>query len=339
MSATLNQDFHRVLQDVKQRKLQPIYFLEGEEPFFIDQVIAEIQENLLTPEEKEFNLSVFYGRDSDIDDILATARRYPMMSEFNVVVVREAQHLKRIENLENYCNQPIPSTILAIAFKGKKLDKRKSLAKSLKKSAVFIESKKLYENQVPQWIEDYCRSLKMGIEPLAVKMLADHQGSDLAQLSNSLNKLRVLMGEGAAITPQDVEKNIGISREYNVFEFVNAIGRRDKQKVFRIARFFARNPKNGHPVFVIDQVYNFFSKLLIFHSQRDKTPANISQKLKVHRFFVKDYETAARYYSPKQIVKVMRYLRKYDLGSKGKDMGSAKESDILRELSFVLMNI
>lgn len=327
------------IRDIKNGLVKPLYFIGGEEPYFVDALINHISDNLLDEAEMDFNKTTFYGKDANFNDILSAAKRFPMMSQYNLVVVKEAQFLKGFEELESYFANPAPDTVLAIGFKGKKPNGTKKWVKTLKKNAVYIESNKLYDNQIPALIEKFAKNKKLNIEPTAVRVLADNMGTDLSQLSNSIDKLSSLLGDGATITTKDIEKNIGISREFNVFEFINAVGAKDKMKVHRIADYFGKNPKAGNPIMVITLLNSFFSKVMVYHSLKDKSSSNVASTLKINPYFVKDYQTGARNYSQQSLVHVFNYLRKYDLMSKGKGAGMIKEDGILKELCFILMNI
>ena len=238
----------QILDSIKKGDVKPVYFLTGDEPFYIDGISNYIEENLLDDNEKEFNQTVYYGRDVKVEDIISTAKRYPMMAERQVVIIKEAQDLARtIEDLLPYVENPQPTTVLVLCYKYKKLDKRKKLSKEIIKSGVYFESKKLYENQVPEWIRKVVSKRGYTITPKAAQMLVEFIGNDLSKVNNELEKLQLIIKQGDSITPTLVEENIGISKDYNNFELQNAISRRDVKKAFGIIQYFGNNPKN-HPL-------------------------------------------------------------------------------------------
>ncbi|MDC8004884.1 DNA polymerase III subunit delta [Aureisphaera galaxeae] len=321
----------KIISDIKNGKASPIYFLMGEEPYYIDGISDYIEKNLLTEEEKGFNQMVLYGRDVSIDDIVSNAKRYPMMAERQVVIVKEAQDLARtIENLASYAENPQPTTVLVICYKYKKLDARKKLSKVLKKSAVLFESKKLYENQVPDWIRRVMGGKGYTISPKAAQMLTEFLGNDLSKVNNELEKLQLIVKPGEQITPQIIEENIGISKDFNNFELQNAIGVRDVKKAFGIVQYFAQNPRNHPIVMTIALLYNFFSKLLKYHSLSN--PSDAPKVLGVNPYFIKDYEMAARNYPMKKVSKIVATIREIDMKSKGVGAANVPQGDLLKEL-------
>ncbi|RZJ58763.1 MAG: DNA polymerase III subunit delta, partial [Flavobacterium sp.] len=285
----------KILNDIKQGNIRPIYFLMGEEPYYIDKLTEYIEHNILSEEEKGFNQMVLYGKDVTIEDVISNAKRYPMMAERQVVIVKEAQELSRtIEKLESYAENPQPTTVLVLAYKYKTLDKRKKVTKVLEKAGMVFESKKLYENQVGDWIKRVLSGKGYNIEPKAAAMLVEFLGNDLGKISNELDKLTIILPQGSTITPKVIEDNIGISKDYNVFELRKAIGERDQLKAYKIADYFANNPKDNPLVMTTGLVFGFFSQLLQYHGLKDKTPSNAAKILKVNPYFVKDYDVALR---------------------------------------------
>jgi DNA polymerase-3 subunit delta len=330
--------YNEVLSNVKIRKFSPVYFFHGEEPFYIDKLIDTFQSSVLTADEKEFNQTVFYGRDATTEHIISAARRYPMMAEYNVVIIREAQDLgKKLDELDAYIKQVNPTTIFCIGYKGK-VDKRKAIVKKLIKAGEVVESKPLYDNQVPNWIQDQVKQHGLKITIPAALLLSNQLGSNLHKLDNALSKLVILCGKGAEITPLEIEKNIGISKDFNVFEFVNAIGSRNKEKAYQIASYFAANPKAGDPIFIVTQLFTFFSKLMALHYLPNKGKAQVASALKVNPFFVDQYLQSAKHYNAGKVVQNVGYLREYDMKFKGKGSGSINKEDLLKELCFKIMN-
>lgn len=326
-----------IINDLKNGKTKPIYFLMGDEPYYIDGISKYIEENVLSEEEKGFNQMVLYGRDITIDDVVSNAKRYPMMAEKQVVIVKEAQDLSRtIENLVNYAKNPQPTTILVMCYKYKTLDKRKKLAKEIAKTGVLFESKKLYENQVPDWIKRVLAGKGYTITPKAAQMLVEFLGNDLSKVNNELEKLQLILNAGGQITPQLIEENIGISKDFNNFELQNAIGERDMKKAFAIVQYFSQNPKNNPIVVTIGLLYGFFSKLLKYHALSNKRDA--SRMLGINPYFIKDYQTAARNFPMKKVSSAIAAIREVDMKSKGVGAANLSQGDLLKELLIKVFN-
>lgn len=324
-------DANTIINTIKSGTIHPIYFLMGEEAYFIDKISSFIESSILTEEEKGFNQVILYGRDVTIDDIVSNAKRYPMMAERQVVIVKEAQDLSRtIENLVTYAENPQPTTVLVFCYKYKKLDARKKLAKTIKKTGVLFESKKLYDNKVPDWIKGVLATKGYTITPKAAQMLVEFLGNDLGKVFNELQKLQLILPDGKQITPQDIEENIGISKDFNNFELQNAIGARDIKKAFAIVQYFAQNPKNHPLVMTVSLLYSFFSKLLTYHSLSNK--ANASKALGVNPYFIKDYQLAASNYPMKKVSAIITAVKEADLKSKGVGAANMPQGDILKEL-------
>lgn len=328
----------QIVADIKSRKLKPIYFLMGEEAYYIDRISDFIEENVLSEDERGFNQMVLYGRDVTIDDIVSNAKRFPMMAEYQVIIVKEAQDLSRtIENLTNYAKQPQPSTILVMNYKYKTIDKRKSLYKTLNKMGVVYESKKLYENQVADWIRRVLAPKDYSIAPKAAQMLVEFLGTDLSKINNELNKLQIILPKGTQISPEDIEENIGISKDFNNFELRKAIGDGDIKKAHQIIHYFAENPKDNPMVVTVSLLFNFFSQLLHFHGMADKSPRNVASALKINPYFVNEYVTAARNFPMRKVSEVIGVLREFDVKSKGVGSNAVPQGDLLRELLVRIM--
>lgn len=333
-------DYQKILADLKIKQYSPVYFLEGEEPYYIDVVSDYILEHVLTDSEKSFNQTLLYGKDITLDTILTAARRYPMMAERQVVVVREAQNIRDIEELTSYIEKPSPSTLLVLCYKYKTIDKRKKLYKAIQKNGVYLESKPLYENQVPAWIVEYLKTQRLGIEPKAVAMITDHVGNNLQRIVNELDKVIFPAVPGTSITVDDVEKNIGISKEYNAFEFQKALGSKDIYKTNRIMNYLVENEKSTSIQMIISLLVAYFRKILTYHSMENKTSqSEVAQKLGVSPFFVNDYITAGRNYPLQKAVLVLSLLREYDLRSKGARGGTTANGELLRELTYKILHI
>jgi DNA polymerase-3 subunit delta len=333
-------EYQKILADLKIKQYSPVYFLEGEEPYYIDVVSDYILEHVLTDSEKSFNQTLLYGKDITLDTILTAARRYPMMAERQVVVVREAQNIKDIEELTSYIEKPAPSTVLVLCYKYKTIDKRKKLYKAIQKNGVYLESKPLYENQVPAWIVEYLKTQRLGIEPKAVAMITDHVGNNLQRIVNELDKVIFPAVPGTSITVDDVEKNIGISKEYNAFEFQKALASKDIYKTNRIMNYLIENEKSASIQMIISLLVGYFRKILTYHSMENKAnQSEVAQKLGISPFFVNDYITAGRHYPLQKAVLVLSLLREYDLRSKGARGGTTGNGELLRELTYKILHI
>jgi DNA polymerase-3 subunit delta len=331
--------YDQLIGDLKNKVYKPVYFLWGDEPYYIDLVSAHIAKNVLTEAEQSFNQTVLYGKDSVVSQVSDLARRFPMMSSHQVVILKEAQEMKDFGDLLAYVEQPQPSTLLVINYKYKKPDKRQKIFKALEKKAVWFESKKMYDNQVPGWIAGYASNHKYRIEPKASALLAEFLGSDLSKIANEVEKLMVAIGKKSeTITPALVEKHIGFSKDFNQFELQDALGRRDVVKAMQIINYFAENEKKYPFPLTIVSLYFYFSKLLLFHYTKDKSKQNLAATLKVNPYFVKDYESAARRYSAAKVVKIISLLRIYDMRSKGYDGHSTPVRELTRELVFKILH-
>jgi DNA polymerase III subunit delta len=332
-------DVTRIVNDIKQGNIKPLYFFMGEEPYYIDKLTDFIEDNVLTEEEKGFNQVVLYGKDVSIEEVVSNAKRYPMMADRQVVIVKEAQELSRtIEKLESYAENPQPTTVLVFAYKYKTLDKRKKVTKLIDKHGVVFESKKLYENQVADWIKRVLSGKGYTIEPKAAAMLVEFLGNDLSRISNELDKLAIILPQGSTISPKAIEDNIGISKDYNVFELRKAIGERDQLKAYKIADYFANNPKDNPLVMTVGLVFGFFSQLLMYHGLKDKSPGNVAKVLKVNPYFVKDYDVAVRNYPMKKVSAIVATLREIDVKSKGVGAGNVPQHDLLKEMLVKIFN-
>ncbi len=327
----------QIVNDIKKGDIKSVYFLMGEEAYYIDAISNFIESTILSEEEKGFNQMVLYGRDVSIDDIVSHAKRYPMMAERQVIIVKEAQDLSRtIEGLVAYVENPQPTTVLVFCYKYKTLDKRKKLSKTLAKNAVLFESKKLYENQVPDWIRRVLSGRGHTITPKAAQMLVEFLGNDLAKINNELQKLQLIMQPGEQITPQLIEENIGISKDFNNFELQKAIGEKNVKRAFAIMQYFHQNPKKNPLVMTVALLYGFFAKLLKYHSLSNKGDA--AKVLKVSPYFVKDYQVAARNYPMKKVSAIISSIRDIDMKSKGVGASNLSQADLLKELLIKIFN-
>ncbi len=332
-------DVTKIVSDIKNGDIKPIYFLMGEEPYYIDRISEFIENNVLSDEEKGFNQMVLYGRDVAIEDVVDNAKRFPMMADRQVVIVKEAQDLYRtIDKLCSYAEKPQPSTVLVICYKYKKIDKRKTLYKTIQKNGLVYESKKLYENQVAEWIRRVLSGKTYKIDTKAAAMLVEFLGTELSKINNELEKLMLILPVGSTITPKDIEENIGISKDYNNFELRKAVGERNALKVNRIINYFAHNQRANPIVMTVSLLNSFFTQLLIYHSLNDKSKSNVAKVLKVNPYFVSDYSIAAKNYPMRKVSQVIAFLREADLKSKGVGANALPAGDILKELLFKIIH-
>ncbi|MFI0426610.1 MAG: DNA polymerase III subunit delta [Flavobacterium sp.] len=329
----------QITKDIKAGNFKPIYFFMGEEPYYIDKLTDFIDDNVLSEDEKGFNQMTIYGRDTTIEEVVSHAKRYPMMADRQVVIVKEAQELSRnIDKLEAYAENPQPTTILVFAYKYKTLDKRKKITKLLDKVGVVYESKKLYENQVGDWIKRVLSGQGYSIEPKAAAILVEFLGTDLSKISNELDKLKIILPKGHTFTPKDIEENIGFSKDYNNFELRKAIGEKNQVKAYQIIDYFAQNPKDNPLVVTTGLVFGFFSQLLQYHGLKDKSQFNAAKVLKVSPYFIKDYEIAFKNYPMKKVSAIVAALRDIDVKSKGVGASSMSQHDLLKELLIHIFN-
>lgn len=329
----------KIVNDIKSGNLKPIYFLTGEEPYYIDRLSDYIEQNVLSEEEKSFNQTVFYGRDVTMEDIVSSAKRYPMMAERQVIIVKEAQDLaKTIDQLENYADNPMPTTVLVFCYKYKTLDKRKKVTKLLAKNGLVFESKKLYDNQMGDWIKRVLAPKNYTIEPKASAMLVEFLGTDLNKINNELQKLQIILPKGSTITPKHIEDNIGFSKDFNVFELRKAIGERNQLKAYQIANYFADNPKDNPMVVTTSLVFSFFVQLLQYHGLKDKNPKNVATVLKVNPFFLKDYDLALKNYPMRKVSAIVGALRDIDMKSKGVGANALPNADLMKEMLVKVFN-
>jgi DNA polymerase-3 subunit delta len=329
----------KIINDIKAGNIKPIYFLMGDEPYYIDKLTEYIEQNVLQEHERDFNQTILYGRDVTVEDIIGNAKRFPMMADRQVVVVREAQELsKTIDKIESYVENPQPTTVLVFAYKYKTLDKRKKVTKLLDKHGVVFESKKMYDNQVGTWISRVLQGKGYTIEPKANAMLVEFLGNDLSRISNELNKLQIILPKGHTINPKDIEENIGFSKDFNVFELQNALGSKNQLKAYQIAQYFADNPKDNPMVVTTSLVFSFFVKLLKYHGLKDKNPKNVASVLGVSPYFLKDYDVALRNYPMKKVSSIVATLRDIDVKSKGVGANAISTHDLLKEMLVKIFN-
>ena len=345
-------DFEKIVSDLKNKVYHPVYLLMGEEPYFIDVIADLIEKNILDASEKEFNQTILYGGETNIRQVIGEAKAYPMMSNYRVVIVREAQNMKDMaprasakeegedkkHPLEIYLENPQKTTILVFCHKYKTIDMRTAFAKNISKRAVVMKSDTMYDYKVPKWVEGFVKEKGYSIEAHASQLLTEFLGNDLSKIANELGKLFLNVPSGTKITSDHIQKFIGVSKEYNNFELHEAIGRRDVLKANRIINYFASNPKDNPLVVTVASLAGYFSKMLVYHSLADKSQNNVASALKVPPFFVKDYTTAAHNYSFAKVTGVVSLLREYDMKSKGYESTGVGEGELLKELLFKILH-
>ncbi len=327
-----------ILNEIKSGKIHPIYFLMGEESFFIDQISSFIETSVLDETQRGFDQTVLYGKDTSIDEIVSSAKRYPMMATRQVVIVKEAQNLSRtIEQLLPYANNPQQTTTLVFCYKYKSIDKRKALYKALSKAHVVFESNKIYDSKIPSFISGVLQKRNIKITPKASYLLADFLGNDLSKISNELEKLQLVIGNDDTITPELIQKNIGISKDFNNFELQKAIAQLNRKKAYQIVHYFSENQKQHPMVVTVATLYSFFTKLMTLHTVTDRNPKTLSRAIGVSPYFLDDYVSAAKNFPMRRISGVFQTLRIMDTKSKGVD-ASLKPKDLYNELVFRILN-
>jgi DNA polymerase-3 subunit delta len=336
-----------IIKDLKARKFKPVYLLQGEEPYYIDQIVDYMEAHILAEGEKGFNQTVLYGKDTDMPTILNAAKRYPMMSEYQLIIVKEAQDLKWGKETDggskegdfvlNYFEKPLPSTILVLAYKYANFDKRKKVYKAINSSGIVFQSDPVRDYKLMPWIEDHIKRRGYKIEPQAAALMAEYLGTDLSKIANEVEKLCLNIDKSTVIQTDHIQRNIGISKEYNVFELQKALASRNVLKSNQIINYFAGNPKANPMIMVMANLNSYFTKILKYHYLPNKNDA--ARELGVSPYFVKDYEAAARTFSLGKTFDIINLLREYDLKSKGLDStGSTADGDLLKELVFKMLH-
>lgn len=329
-----------ILQDIRKKIFKPVYLLMGDESYYIDLICDAIIDNALNETERDFNQTILYG--ADVDDfavVVNAAKRFPMMAEHQLIVVKEAQNIRGIDSLSYYLQKPLMSTILVICYKNGSL-KNKKIVAGIEKIGLVYESKKLYDNQLPAFITNYVATKSLSIDPKAASMMADFVGNDLSRLSGELDKLAISLPEGSMrITPEAVERNVGISKDFNNFELLNAIITRNVSKAAQIVQYFEQNPKNNPLVVTISVLFNFFSNLMLCYFAADRSENGIQRELNLRSVYqVRDYVTAMRNYNAYKCIDIIELIRQYDARSKGIGSGAmSNDGDLLRELVFKIM--
>jgi DNA polymerase-3 subunit delta len=322
----------KILNDWKRNQFKPVYWLEGEEEYYINKLVDYAEHQILPESEKSFNLTVFYGKDADWPTIINTCCRYPMFGERQIVLLKEAQQMRDIDKLEPYIQKPLSSTILIVAYKEKKVDGRSKLAKLLKEKAMLLSTKKLYDNQLPEWANELVKSKGYSISQKALALLVDHVGNDLSRIDNEIEKMLVNLGSRTNITDDDIEKYVGISKEYNVFELQDALARKDVSKALRIIQYFESNPKAAPIQLILPALYNFFSKTYMLFGQPGADEKSIATSLGVSPFFVKDYMLTAKNYTYTGVENALLLLHQYNLRSIGVNSIATEDASLLKEM-------
>jgi DNA polymerase III subunit delta len=345
-----------IKRDLKNKIYHPVYLLQGDEPYYIDAVTEMLENSVLDDIEKEFNQTVLYGKDCEVLSLISAAKRYPMMSNYQVVIVKEAQEIKALfpkakvkgedsdedksdsSPLLNYFTNPLSSTLLVLAMKYKGLDKRGKLYKAIEKNGVVFESKKMYDDKLPKWIENYLAEKNSKITPKASLLMSEHLGNDLSRIANECDKLLVNIKSKETIDAHHIELYIGVSKEFNIFELQKALGKRDVYTCIKIANYFTANPKSNPIQVTLAMLYSYFSKILLYHSLQDKSRNGVATALKVNPFFVDDYFTAGKNYSPEHVEKNISLLREFDLKSKGVGSSVMGNDDFMKEFVYKLIH-
>ncbi|MDR0793688.1 MAG: DNA polymerase III subunit delta [Chitinophagaceae bacterium] len=328
----------KIIGDWKKKNFKPVYWLEGEEPYFIDKVMNYAEHNILSETEANFNLTIFYGRDADAVTVVNVCRQYPMIGEKQVVLIKEAQHMRDILKLESYVENPMASTVLVISYKDKKVDARTKFAKALKEYGEIFSTKKLYDNQLPEWVNQLLQQKGLSITQKALLLLVDHIGNDLSRLENEIDKLIVSVAGRKQITEQDIETYVGVSKEFNVFELQDAVAKKNLPKAIRIVQYFEANPKAASIQALLPSLYSFFSKVAMIFGAGSNDEKMIASTISVHPYFVKDYLAAAKIYNYTGTEKVLLLLHQYNLRSIGIHDTGTEDGSLMKELLVKMLN-
>ena len=327
----------KIITDWKKKSFKPVYWLEGEEEYFIDKAVEFAEHHILTESEASFNLTIFYGKDANWPDVINACRRYPMFAERQVVLLKEAQQMKEVEKLESYMENPLHSTILVVSYKEKKLDARKKFAKLIKEKGVLLTTKKMYDNQLPEWTEELLRSKGLTITQKGLALLIDHIGNDLTRIDNEVDKILVNLGKRTGITEDDIENFIGVSKDYNVFELQSALAAKDLARSIRIIQYFDANPKAAPIQLVLPSLYSFFSKVFMIFGAGTSDEKTIATSIGVNPYFMKEYLLAARMYTYPGVEKALLLLHHYNLKAVGVGDTGTRDASLLKEMIVKMM--
>lgn len=336
-------DLENIFKNIKNKEFSPIYFFYGEEPYYIDLAVKELENNILSEEEKAFNQTIIYGKDTSYSEILSLAKQYPMMGEYQVIIVKEAQDLKPNKEeqtiFENYAKQPVSSTILIFAHKQKKIEPIKKAVKVLDKNKMLFLSETVRDYNLAKWIQDQCSRLKIKTTPNISHLLAEYIGNDLSRISNELNKIKLILKKDEILDEKLVEQHIGISKEYNIFELQKALGAKDVSTAMKITNYMSKNTKNTPIIMVIGNLYNFFSNIILYSTLAGQSPQNIASTMGINPYFIKDYDLASRHYPLKYATRIISILREFDLKNKGLGANQTHEGELLKEMIYKILNI
>jgi len=327
-----------ILIDWKRKNFKPIYWLEGEEEYFIDKAINYAEHNILNEEEAAFNLSIFYGKDTNLTSLINTCRRYPMAAERQVIILKEAQQMKDIEKLETYVDNPLATTVLIVSYKDKKLDARKKFAKIIKDKGVLVTTKKMYDNQLPEWTQELLQSKGLTISQKGLALLVDHIGNDLTRIENEIDKMSVNLGIRKNISEDDIEQYIGVSKDFNVFELQAALAEKDIGRSIRIIQYFESNPKAAPIQLILPSLYSFFSKVFMIFGANSIDEKGIAAAIGVNPYFMKDYLKAAKLYTYPGVERALLLLHNYNLKSIGVGDTGTEDASLLKEMVIKMMS-
>lgn len=332
-----------ILKSIKNKAFLPVYFLHGEEPYYIDVAVKSFENDVLEEDEKAFGQTVAYGKDTNIAEIISLAQQFPMFGNYNLIIVKEAQDLKFGEDeckiLESYIENPVPTTILVFAHKHKKVDSRKKFTKLLQKNSQIFLSEPVKEWNLAKWIAEECAALGIKTAPNISHLLAEYLGNDLSRIANELSKLKMILKDGEILDEKLVEMHIGISKDFNVFELQKALGQKNAEKAMKIAYYIGKNPKSNPFVMMVGNLYNFFSNIIIYHTMHGQSQQSIAAELGINPFFVKDYAEAARFYPLKHATRIISILREIDLKSKGLGANQTDDGELLKEMVYKILNV
>ena len=327
----------KIISDWKKKNFKSVYWLEGEEEYFIDKAVDYAEHHILNESELPFNLSVFYGKDANWADIINACRRYPMFAERQVILLKEAQQMKDVEKLESYIANPLSSTVFVVSYKDKKLDARKKFAKLVKEKGELVSTKKMYDSKLPEWTQEMLQSKGLTITQKGLLLLVDHIGNDLTRIENETDKLSVNLGKRTHITEDDIEQYIGVSKDYNVFELQASLAAKDFARSIQIIRYFEANPKAGPIQLILPSLYSFFSKVFMVCGSGSNDEKAIAATIGVNPFFMKDYMQAARLYTYPGVEKVLLLLHSYNLKSVGIGSIGTEDASLLKEMVVKMM--
>jgi DNA polymerase III subunit delta len=329
----------KIIAEWKQKKFKPLYWLEGDEPFFIDEVVDYAEHKILNESEASFNLSVFYGKDADWASVVNVCMGYPMFGERKVVLLKEAQQMKDIDKLEGYIQKPLASTVLVISYKDKKLDARTKFSKAIKQHGELFSTKKIYENQLPEWTKEMVESFGLTINHTALLLLVDHIGNDLSRLKNEIEKISINLHKRKNITEEDIENYVGVSKEFNVFELQDAISQKNLPKAIRIIQYFQSNPKAAPLQLILPTLYTYFSKIYTAAQQNDYNENTLKPFFYNNPFAAKQALTAIKNYGFSGAEKIILLLHEYNLKGIGINSSTNEDGELLKEMAVKIMSI